>query len=113
MCAGDIGFQLRPVVVGETVTNDMFQHVQVHNTEYRCKCPKLAHIKSELRRLISEKTPVKFMNQWGRDNIPTLSVGELKSRYTASDMILAGTQSMGIFYSDLFKDMPKAQIQGD
>jgi hypothetical protein len=100
MCAGDIGFQLKPVV-GEAVSPDMFQHVQVHSTDYRCKCPKLAHIKAELRRLISEKTPLEVMNQWGRDNIPTLTVADLKNKYTVKDMILAGTNSMGSFYTDL------------
>jgi hypothetical protein len=111
MCAGDIGYQLKPVS-GEAVTPDMFQNTQVHSTDYRCKCPKLAHIKSELRRLISEKTPLEVMNQWGRDNIPTLSVEQLRDKYKATDMILAGTNSMGSFYTQLFPDMPKYRVTG-
>ncbi|CAM9564621.1 unnamed protein product, partial [Ectocarpus fasciculatus] len=98
---GDLAGQLLPVH-GNACTEADFDRVIHHSADYRCKCPKLAELKQELRNLISSGADLSAIDKLGRERLPQITVKELTERYQINDYILAGTNASKDYYTGLF-----------
>lgn len=102
---GDLGYQL-PCIEGIEMNTDGFDNIVKHNTDYRCKCPLLKSIKNDLRLMIEYDRPVREINSVTIEQFKKLgrviSVDELKQMYDVNDMILAGTNNVKDFYTNMF-----------
>lgn len=102
---GDLGYQL-PCIEGIEMNTDGFDNIVKHNTDYRCKCPLLKSIKNDLRLMIEYDRPVTEINSMTIEQFKKLgrviSVDELKQMYDVNDMILAGTNNIKDFYTNMF-----------
>lgn len=110
---GDLGYQL-PCIEGEEMGIDGFDNIVRHTTDYRCKCPLLKTIKNDLRLMIEYNRPVEEINHLTITEFEKLgrviSVSELKNMYNVNDMILAGTNSVKDFYTNMFLGKDKYYI---
>ena len=110
---GDLGYQL-PCIEGDEMDTNGFDNIVKHTTDYRCKCPLLKSIKNDLRLMIEYGRPIEEINyatitefeKLGR----VITVSELKQMYCVNDMILAGTNAVKDFYTNMFLGKDKYYV---
>ena len=103
---GDIGYQLPPVEGKEFVINGLPQYS--HNTNYRCKCPKLAKVLKYLRDKIGGDND--YLDT-SKSSYFGLSVNDATSiDYSVKDLIITATHKQKDTYTERYKHIEKYVI---
>ena len=106
---GDMGYQLPPVMGDEFVCDEYDEIVTIeHNTNYRCRCPKLKKRLTFLREKISEgkKTLVLWENMFMGMKL----VNRHNIDYNVNDLIICSTHKNKDEYTCKYKDLEKYMV---
>jgi hypothetical protein len=103
---GDVGYQAPPWE-GDEMNGDGLHCIE-YNKNYRCTCPVLALVLSNLRSLIKEKVHAgmtdTMANEYIQKQFPIVTEDELKQIYKVDDMILSHTNVVKDKYKEMFPD---------
>lgn len=102
---GDVGYQAPPWEGGEEMNANGLYCVE-YTKPYRCTCPILATVLTNLRSLIDEQCHAGMTDTMANDYIqkqfPIVTEDGLKQRYKVDDMILAHTNVVKDKYKEMF-----------
>ncbi|CAM9571755.1 unnamed protein product, partial [Ectocarpus fasciculatus] len=93
-------YQLGPVS-GPASTEADYDNVVHHTKDFRCKCPILGKLKDDLRGMIRSGLPTREINKIGMDQLPMVSVDELRSMYSIEDYVICGTNGKKDHYTKM------------
>lgn len=101
---GDVGYQAPPWE-GEEMNADGLHCVE-YTKSYRCTCPILSTVLSNLRSLIDEQCHAgmtdTMANEYIQKHFPIVTEEQLKQQYKVEDMILAHTNVVKDKYKEMF-----------